>query len=158
MRTAILILLVAIFLVSCATSQSTSTSVAPSVPASKIEASEATQGCSVYVYRNKTSFESLNFEKPFVYVGDERVGKLGTGDSICLRMAEGRYTVSVKAPIAFMPAFIVGKVEVEVIAGAPVYVRYAKEFTGVVVSGANASTTGSNKVQVVTEAQWRGRL
>jgi hypothetical protein len=128
------------------------------VPTSKIEASEATEGCSVYVYRNKTSFESLSFEKPFVYVGDERVGKLGTGDSICLRMADGRYIVSVKAPIAFMPAFTVGKVEVEVLAGAPVYVRYAKEFTGVVVSGANASTTGSNKVQVVTEAQWRGRL
>lgn len=158
MHNTTLVLPIAILLSACATPQPGVPSAASAAPKVKLEASDATDGCSVYVYRNKTSFHRFNPEKPFVYVDEERVGKLGVGDSICLKMAAGKYTVSIKAPIAFMPTYTVGKVDIEVLADTPIYVRYSKDFSGVVVSGATATATGSSTMQVVTETHWRDRL
>jgi hypothetical protein len=126
--------------------------------ASRVEVIDQTEGCSVYVYRNKTSFHRFNPEKPYVYVGEERVGRLGVGDSICLRMPDGKYNVSIKEPIAFVPTYTSGKLDIEVLSSTPVYVRYAKDFAGVVVSGSNATVTGSSKLQMVGEKDWRDRL
>jgi hypothetical protein len=148
----------AILLSACTSPQPNVGSSQANPPLSKIESSDETVGCSVYVYRNKTWFHRFNPEKPFVYVGDERVGKLGVGDSVCLRMPEGKYTVSIKEPILFMPTYAIGKVDIEVRTNAPVYVRYSKEFSGVIVTGSTTAVTGNNRVQVVTEANWRDRL
>ena len=73
-------------------------------------------------------------------------------------MLEGKYTVSIKEPILFMPTYAIGKVDIEVRTNAPVYVRYSKEFSGVIVTGSTTAVTGNNRVQVVTEAHWRDRL
>ena len=154
MRTTVAALSVATLLTACATNRPTTDTAAS---ASKIEVSEDTSGCSVYVYRNRTMFERGNPEKPFLYVGEEKIGRLGIGDSVCLKMPDGKYTISVKGSIAFMPSFTVGQVDVDVVAGAPVYVRYAKQFGGVAPAGANTTTVGRSSVQIATQAQWLER-
>src|SRR5688572_10777044 len=96
----------------------------PEAPAATTTAVAPT-ACSVYVYRNKTTFHSANPELPFLYVGDVKVGRLAIGESRCLRLAPGKHTISVKEPFMFMPSYTSGAVDVHVIAGgAPFYVRY----------------------------------
>lgn len=126
--------------------------------AQSISQSTAQSGdCSAYVYRNKTSFHALNPERPSLYVGETRVGTLAIGQSHCLRLQPGKHTISVKEPILFMPTYTSARVEVEVTGTAPVYVRYAKEFSGVIGAGSTTTVTGSSKLQLVSEDQWRTR-
>lgn len=113
--------------------------------------------CSVYVYRNKTSFHAFNPEQPFLYVGEGKVGRLAIGQSHCLRLPPGKHTISVKEPILFMPSYTSGRVEVEVTGDTPIYVRYSKEFSGVVAAGSSTTVTGSSNLQPVSEDQWRAR-
>lgn len=113
--------------------------------------------CSVYVYRTQTAFHSLNPEKPFVFVGEEQVGTLGVGDSLCLRLPTGKYTVSVREAFLFMPAWTSGSVEVEVVPEVTAYVRYSKDFGGVAPSAAGPVVTGKTRLGLSNEQSWKAR-
>ncbi len=115
------------------------------------------ENCTVHVYRNKTSFHALNPELPFLYVGEQRIGRLAMGNSHCLRLAPGKHTISVKEPILFMPSYTSGRMEVEVTGTAPIYIRYSKEFSGIVASGSGVTATGRSNLQAVSEDHWRSR-
>src|SRR5687767_6436587 len=117
---------VAFVLVACGTAP------APSqAPAQAARVQSPAAPCIVHVYRNKTAYHSRNPEQPFVYVGDEQAGTLGVGQSQCLRLAPGKYVLSIRQPVLFMPGITSDRLEIEVTEGTPVYIRYAKEFTGV---------------------------
>jgi hypothetical protein len=113
--------------------------------------------CSVHVYRNKTTFHALNPEKPFLFVGDTKISRLSIGESHCLRLVPGKYTISVKEPFMFMPAHTSGAVEVEVTGTTPIYVRYAKDFGGVFSAGPVTTVGSTSRLHLVSEGQWRER-
>jgi hypothetical protein len=113
--------------------------------------------CSVHVYRTQTVFHSLNPEKPFIYVGEEQVGQLGVGDTLCLRLPAGRYIVSVRESVLFMPAYPSGKVEIEVTADSVHYVRYAKNMGGVIGMPSGPVVTGNLRFGLSNEQGWRAR-
>ena len=114
--------------------------------------------CPVWVYRNNTSFHALNPEQPYVFVNDLRVDTLSIGQTYCLNLAPGKYQISVKEPILFMPALTAGTVVVEVTAGSTQYVRYSKEFGGVIPTGAGVGVTSTKKLDIVSKQAWEGRL
>lgn len=110
--------------------------------------------CIVHVYRNQTSYHSLNPEKPFLYVGEERAGTLGVGQTQCLRLAPGKYLLSIRQPVLFMPGITSDRLEIEVQQGTPLYVRYAKEFRAVTGTGQMSS---NSRLQLASEEEWRLR-
>ena len=117
----------------------------------------ASENCSVYVYRNKTTFHALNPEQPFLYVGEEKIGRLAIGKSHCLHLPPGTHTISVKEPILFMPSYTSGRVEVKITGTAPIYVRYGREFAGIATAGSNTIAMANSSLQLVSENQWRAR-
>lgn len=128
-------------------------------PEQVVIATEVTDSklCSVVGYRSKTSFHSLNPEKPYLYVNEEKIGRLSIGESVCLHLPSGKYSISIKEPLLFMPTFTSGRIEVEIPASSLVYLRYSKEFAGVITTGSNTVVTGNSKLQVATEEQWNFR-
>ena len=92
----------------------------------------------VYLYRTDTSYHMLNPEKPFFYVNDEYISKLGTGDFFIIKLEPGNHEFSVKESIAFMPGFESGKVVGAFQAGQEYYIRYSKEFSGATIIGSSA--------------------
>lgn len=113
--------------------------------------------CSVHVYRTQTAFHSLNPEKPFIYVGDEQVGKVGVGDALCLRLPAGKYTLSVRESVLFMPAWSSGKLEIEVTSDSTHYVRYATNLGWVAPTPGGPVVTGSSRFSLSNEEGWRAR-
>lgn len=114
--------------------------------------------CPVWIYRNNTSFHALNPEQPYVFVNDLNVGTISIGQTYCLNLGPGRYQISVKEPILFMPAFTAGSVVVEVTEGSTQYVRYSKEFGGLIPTGAGVGVTSNKKLEVVSKQAWEGRM
>lgn len=114
--------------------------------------------CPVWVYRKNTSFHALNPEQPYVFVNDLNVGTISIGQTYCLNLSPGRYEISVKEPILFMPAFAAGSVVVEVTEGSTQYLRYSKEFGGIIPAGAAVGVTSNKKLEVVSKQAWEGRL
>jgi hypothetical protein len=114
-------------------------------------------GCTVHVYRTQTNFHSANPEKPFVYADDQPAGTLGVGQSICLTLPPGKHVVVVREPILFMPGWPSRRLEIEVADAAPIYVRYSREFGGVVLSAGSAFVQGSKSLRISDEAGWRAR-
>lgn len=110
--------------------------------------------CSVYVYRTQTLFHSLNPVKPYVYVGDEQIGRLGVGESLCLRLPLGNYTISVRESVLFMPAWSSGKLDVQVTTDKTLYVRYIKDFGGVTPTPGGPIVTGNSRL-LLSEDQGR---
>lgn len=115
--------------------------------------------CPVWIYRNQTYFHSLNPEKPFVYVNEERVSTIGVGETFCLNLKPGKYVVSIREPIFFMPGMTSGALVVEPSAGNTQYVRYSKEMDGIYIAGLNAvGVTSAKKLEFATKQAWEGRL
>lgn len=148
----------AALLSACATPQQPAVDDRGAAARPQVEISTEARGCSVIVYRTATAFHSANPERPFVYVGEQRIGTLRTGAFYCLRMAEGKYTVSIKEPILFMPSYTSGTLDIQVSASSPVYIRYSKEFAGVAQAGANTVPTSESRLGLATEEQWRKRM
>lgn len=124
--------------------------------ASVLHASSA-EACSAIVYRTQSTFHSMNMEKPFVFVGTQRMGTLDTGQSMCLALSPGTHRITINEPVMFMPGWASGTLDVTVPADKPVYVRYSKEYAGTLAGGANATVTGSGKLRAATMAEWMAR-
>lgn len=82
------------------------------------------------IYRPNTSFHKLNPEKPFVYIDDKKLGKLGVGRDLQVNLPKGKYSISIKQPFMFMPFNESNRLELEITENKAYYVRYAYDFTG----------------------------
>lgn len=114
--------------------------------------------CPVWVYRNNTYFHALNPEQPYVYVNDLKVDTLSIGETYCLNLAPGKYQVSVKEPLLFMPVFDAGSLIIDVKEGTTQYVRYSKEFGSLIPTPLGVTVTSDKKLELVAKSAWVGRL
>lgn len=130
----------------------------PTPQLSALRAQPNNSQCPVWVYRNNTSFHALNPEQPYMFVNDLNVGTISIGQTICLNLGPGRYQISVKEPILFMPAFTAGSVVVEVTEGSTQYVRYSKELGGIIPTGVGVGVTSKKKLEIVSKQAWEGRM
>lgn len=112
----------------------------------------------VWIYRNKTSFHARNPEQPYVFVNNLKVDTLSIGQTYYLNLAPSRYQIAVKEPILFMPAFTAGSVVVEITEGSTQYLRYSKEFGGIITTGAGVGVTSNKKLEIVSKQAWEERL
>lgn len=122
------------------------------------ETKSETAACPVQVYRMKTSFNRVNPELPYVFADDQKIGRLGVGKTLCLKLAPGKHVVAIKEAFMFMPGPTSGTVEVEVLEGKSIYVRYAKEFGGMAATPTGAMVTARDSLRLATEDEWKGRL
>ncbi len=112
----------------------------------------------VHVYRTTTFYHSLNPEKPFFYIDGAKIGKLGTGDAISIDVLAGPHTISVKEPIMFMPAYESGSINFEAVASKEYFIRYSKEFSGIIVTGGTSVvTTDDSSIQMSDKSSYINR-
>lgn len=133
-------------------------SLSPTPQLGALRAQPVNGRCPVWIYRNNTSFHALNPEQPYVFVNELNVGTISIGETYCLNLGPGRYQISVKEPILFMPAFLAGSVVVEVSEGSTQYVRYSKEFGGIMSTGAGNAVTSKKKLDIVSKQAWEDRM
>jgi len=55
----------------------------------------------ITIYRTRTAYHSLNPEKPFAYVDEKQIGKLGVGAVIIVKVSPGSHRFSRREPIFF---------------------------------------------------------
>ena len=111
----------------------------------------------IHVYRTNLSFHSLNPEKPFFYLDGKKIGKLGTGQTISIDVLPGKHTITAKEPLMFMPSYESGKIEIVAEENKVYYVRYSKDFSGIIVSGNNVNATGKTSIQLANEEYYLQR-
>jgi len=122
-----------------------------------VEPKELNDGNSaiVNIYRTDVAYHSLNPEKPFFYVDDMYIGKLGTGGSISIKLTPGEHALSSRESILFLPAGESGSVKGTFSAGQKYYFRYSKEFTNVVPTGTGFYMSDSTTLQPANEAGYK---
>ena len=112
----------------------------------------------LHIYRTNAAYHSLNPEKPYFYINGKEIGKLGTGEAKSIDVQPGNHTITVKEPIMFMPGYENGRVEIEVRENEEYYVRYSKDFSGVVVTGGTSTTTtGKTTIRLVDKEYFIAR-
>ena len=131
-------------------------SVAASQPADSSTPADAAV-CPVQIYRMATTYNRANPEMPYVYADEQKVSRLGVGKTVCLKLIPGKHTVSMREPLVFMPGPTSGSIELEVIEGQTIYLRYAKELAGVTVTGAGAVLNSRNSLRLATQEEWKAR-
>ena len=89
----------------------------------------------VTIYRSDTAKDSLNPEKPFVYLDGKKVAKLGTGQAVSLELDQGKHEIIIKGSILFLPAMELNKLVLDVKAGNNYYVRFLPGGGGMEFSG-----------------------
>jgi hypothetical protein len=122
------------------------------------EPATASGGCSVHLYRNKTSFKaiSFDFDLPVAYIDDSPVGKLGVEQTHCINLRPGHYRVAVKKPGLFRTTLL-ADMPLEVAEGKTVFVRYALEYGGLQGMGSTAYEVANSSLRQVSEQSWRER-
>jgi hypothetical protein len=78
----------------------------------------------LHFYRTDTYVHSLNPETPYTYLDDKVIAKLRTGMQKIVKVKPGRYTVSVRQPMLFMPGLESESFTHTFVAGEDYYVRY----------------------------------
>jgi len=117
----------------------------------------AVERCSAYIYRADPKDTAQPFVRPLVYAGEERIGGLSIGQSICLRLPVGKSTISIRDPIAGLPGPEVASIDVEVSDAGTVYIRHLRFVTAVVPLPTGAALDWKTTLDVVNEDAWRGR-
>jgi len=115
------------------------------------------EDCSVHVYRNRTYYGALNPTGPYVYVNGEKLAMLRVGESHCLRLPPGKHSIAIRETFMLMPAKTSGNLQVEVMQGRPIFIRYSKAIAGATIIGTNTYFKEHNELEPVTEEQWRTR-
>src|SRR4051812_35113233 len=113
--------------------------------------------CSAYIYRADPKDTFQRGIPVFVYVGDERIAGLSIGQSLCLRLATGKQTVSIRDPVLALPGPEVASIDVEVSDASTVYIRHLRFFAGAVPVPGGVAVQSKTTLDVVTEDAWRGR-
>lgn len=111
----------------------------------------------VYIYRTDVAFHSLNPEKPYFYIDDKEVAKLGTGQSTYTKVTPGKHIITAKEPILFMPAYENGRLEFNAEPNMKYYIRYSKDFSSINVYGPNVVASGTTSLQMANEEYFKQR-
>ena len=111
----------------------------------------------LHFYRTNVKFHSLNPERPFFYINKKLVAKLGTGQAKTIEVQAGEHRISVKEPIAFMPAYESDAFSYTFEGGKDYYIRYSKEFGGVSVYGSIVAVDGTNSFAITTKENYINR-
>jgi len=109
----------------------------------------------ITIYRTDVAYHSLNPENPFFYLDGKLVGKLGTGNSVTIKVAPGEHTLSSKESILFMPGSESGKLKGKFEAGKKYYFRYSKEFANVIPIGTGFIMSDSTTLQPATKENFQ---
>ena len=109
------------------------------------------------IYRTASSYHKFNPEKPYVYVDQVFVGKLGTGEALQVQVKSGSHKVVVKDTFAFMPASVVASFVFEVNALNHYYIRYSKEMDQMGFTGMVAYTTSIDDIRFANESEYYAR-
>lgn len=107
-------------------------STAPYIAPSSLNESNASV---VYVYRTDIAYHSMNPEKPFFFLDDKLLGKLGTGQFVRFMVSAGNHTLSSRESFAFAPSRKSGSLLGTFKAGKTYYFRYSKDFTDMYYTG-----------------------
>jgi hypothetical protein len=126
---------------------------------SKVEITSDLQDadCPVWIYRNRTTFHALNPDIPFVYLNELQVGKLGVASTFCLKLQPGKYQISTKESILFMPTTTSGSITIDPKKGETIYIRYGKEFAGLTPFGSTPVINSNTNLNVVNKELWETR-
>jgi len=108
-------------------------------------------------YRTNVAFHSLNPEKPFIYLNDKVVAKLGTGQNKVVKVPAGNYRLSVRQPIMFMPGHESDSFEYDFEAGKEYYIRYSMEFGGLRPAGKTIVPIGSSNFSLTNKENYVNR-
>lgn len=111
----------------------------------------------VTIYRTDVSYHSLNPEKPFFYLDNNLVGKLGTGDYVSFKVSPGEHSLTSKESILFVPSKESGNVKGLFKAKEIYYFRYSKEHKNTISTGTGFFMTDSTTLQPVTESDFNER-
>jgi len=111
----------------------------------------------LHLYRTNVRYHSLNPEKPFFYIDGKFVGKMGTGDSISIKVEPGNHIISVKDSIFFMPSTEKGNIGLKVDEKQNYYIRYSKEMTGTMFTVNGATTFDRTTFMVVNKNMFEKR-
>ena len=111
----------------------------------------------LYVYRTDVSFHSLNPEKPYIYLGEKVIAKLGTGQFQKVTIPSGIHRLSVRQPIMFMPGTESDFFEYEFKAGNTYYLRYNYGFNDATFIGGTVAMTGTSDFHLTTKDNYLGR-
>ena len=102
----------------------------------------------IIVYRPNTYFHRADPEKPFIYINDTKLGKLGIGSNLRISVPNGKYSISVKQSLLFMPGKETNRLELVVDEHKHYYVRYSYDFSGIT---AGWIVTGEPDLKLVDE-------
>jgi hypothetical protein len=108
----------------------------------------------VYVYRTDVAYNSMNPEKPFFFLDDKLVGKLGTGEFIRFYVAPGLHEVSSKESFLFSPGLESGKIKGEFKAGDTYYFRYSKDFSNIYGTGVGFVMSDTSSLRPATKIRF----
>lgn len=98
---------------------------------------EESNSAIVYIYRPKTQFQ--RGEKPYLDVDGKSIGKLGANTHKRIKVMPGTRVISARDSFGFMPGPFSRKVELEAKAGTTYYLRYRRDFVGVMLPAGYAS-------------------
>ncbi|MHB8743883.1 MAG: hypothetical protein ACYC9L_12235 [Sulfuricaulis sp.] len=111
----------------------------------------------VTIYRASYDYGSLTPEKPFFYVDQMYLGKLGSGELITFRLSPGEHLLSVKESFAFLPAFESGQVKGLFKAGANYYFLYTRIFRGDLPVGTGFDMPNGTTLLPATDEAYKAR-
>lgn len=111
----------------------------------------------LHIYRTDTTYHMLNPEKPYFYLDDNMVAKLGTGDAQTIKVVEGKHSISVKQPIMFVPSFESDRLVHNFKGGQEYYIRYSKEFSGVRIIGSVTSLEDTSNLYLTSKENYVNR-
>ena len=111
----------------------------------------------LHFYRTNVKFHSLNPKKPFFYIDKQLITKLGTGQAKTIEVQAGEHRISVKEPIAFMPAYESDAFFYTFEGGKDYYIRYSKDFGSVSIYGSIVAVDGANSFAITTKDNYLNR-
>lgn len=111
----------------------------------------------LYVYRTDVAFHSLNPEKPYIYIGDKVIAKLGTGQFKEILIPSGDHRLSVRQPIMFMPGEESDSFEFNFEPGKTYYLRYNFGFNDATFIGGTIAMTGTSDFHLTTKDNYLAR-
>lgn len=111
----------------------------------------------LHIYRTKTAFHSLNPETPYIYLDEKVIASLRTGQANSVKIPEGKYRLSVRQPILFMPAYESDSFEYNFESGKDYYIRYSMDFGGFAPTGNSVTVTGTSNFSMGTKEDYELR-
>jgi len=85
---------------------------------------DVTKFSKLFIYRTNPAYDRYNPEKPFIYIDDNKIGKLGNGQVISTLIKAGTHTVIAKSSFLFMPFGEVGKFKFNAETNKGYFIRY----------------------------------